>query len=114
MESLSIPISALAEKTEEYIRTTLQLNKLKLVEKTAETSSLAISKLILVLIIGTSVASASIAAAFWLGDIYGKTFMGFLIVAGFYLLFALIYLAAQNYIQRKINFAIIKQILNKP
>lgn len=114
MESLSIPISALAEKTEEYIRTTLQLNKLKLVEKTAETSSLALSKLILALIIGAGVTSASIAAAFWLGDIFGKTFFGFLLVAGFYFALALLYLTAQRYFQKRINNEIIKQILNKP
>ena len=114
MEPISIPISALTEKAEEYIRTTLQLNKLKIVDKTAETSSLAISKLILVLLLGTSVASASIAAAFWFGDIFGRPFVGFFIVSGIYLILALIYSIAQKYIQRKINFAIINQILNKP
>jgi tetrahydromethanopterin S-methyltransferase subunit B len=54
----------------------------------------------------------NIAAALWIGDMLGKAYYGFLIVAGFYAIVSIILLLVHRRIQASLNDVIVKQLFN--
>jgi hypothetical protein len=102
----------LLQKAEEYGKTSLELLKLKALDKSASVSSSFISRLFFVIAITFFFIILNIALALWLGDILGKNYYGFFIVALFYgiLTAALFYLHPS--IKGRISNSIITQILN--
>lgn len=112
MEDQKTILDPLFEKAEEYGKTSFELYKLKLVDKISDVTSSLTSRLISGLIITCFFMMTSFAVSFWLGDILGKVYYGFLCVAGFYGLIALISLIAQPWVKEKISNSIISKILN--
>lgn len=108
------PIEALFEKAEDYSKTTLELFKLNAIDKTAEiVSSLAV-KLAILLAVVLFVLVLNIGIALWLGEILGKTYFGFFVVAGFYgLITILLYAFRNRWIRYPVSNAIITQMLKK-
>lgn len=90
MEENSFPIEALYEKAKAYTDTTLELAKLKALDKTADLVSTLIPRLLVAVLLILFVFCANIALALWLGLLTGQAWYGFLLVAGFYLLIAAI------------------------
>ena len=105
-------IDPLLEKVEAYGKTTFELLKYKTLDKTAEVSSTLISRIILIVTISFFVMALNIAAALWIGDMLGKAYYGFLIVAGFYAIVSVILLLVHRTIKAKLNDAIVKQLFN--
>lgn len=84
MEEKANIIETLIEKIEAYGKTSIDLFKLKVIEKAAETvSSFVVGSTVVILAI-IFLLFGNVALAYWLGEILGRTFLGFLIVAGFY------------------------------
>ena len=54
----------------------------------------------------------NIAVALWIGDLLGKNYYGFLIVAGFYALASIILLMVHPAVKTRVNDTIIKQLFN--
>ena len=54
----------------------------------------------------------NIAVALWLGDVLGKNYYGFLIVAGFYALASIILLIVHPSIKIRVNNTIIRQLFD--
>jgi hypothetical protein len=75
---------ALYERAVDYAQTTLELNKLRAIEKTADVVSSFIPHTIVFIVIVFFILFLSIGMAILTGDLLGKTAYGFLIVAGFY------------------------------
>jgi hypothetical protein len=84
MESNAKLIEALLEKVSDYGVTSFELVKLKALDRTSDAVSSFIPHLFVFIVITVFVLFINLGLAFWLGDILGKTYFGFLVVAGFY------------------------------
>jgi hypothetical protein len=112
METQESFFEPLLEKSEQYWKTSFELYKLKTVDKTADVLSTMISRLLLIIIFSLFALTINIAVALWLGDLMGKSYYGFLIVASFYAFIGIILFFLRPLIKTQINNSIIVQILN--
>lgn len=112
MENIATNIDKLYQKAEQYSKTTLELVKLKTIDKTSDIiSSLAVS-LIMILIVAIFTMFINIGVALWLGAVFNNIAMGFFMVSGFYLIVGLIvYLNRQCLIKTPVNNLVIKKLL---
>ena len=90
METPASLIESLWEATEDYGKTTYELSKLKVLETMTITVTTLVSKLAVILVVSLFVLVLTIGIAFLLGDVLGKVYYGFFIVAAFYLIAAVI------------------------
>lgn len=106
-------IEPLVERAEEYGKTSLELLKLKAVDKTAELTSTFISRGVVVLVLSIFIVFMNIGLALWLGDLLGKAYFGFICVAGFYgIIGSVLYFFMHNWIKKRVSNSIILQLLN--
>jgi hypothetical protein len=112
METKTSLLEPLLERAEQYSRTSLEMLKLKTVDKTADISSRLISRLSLAVVLLLCLLTLNIAGGLWLGSLLGKSYYGFLAVATFYGLAAIILLFIHPYIKDRVSNHIIKQMLN--
>jgi hypothetical protein len=84
MEDNTKMIESLFERATEYGKTSYELVKLKVIDKTSDTISSLIPHSIVFVLITSFFIFLNLGLAFWLGEIMGKIFYGFFIVAGFY------------------------------
>lgn len=106
-------IEGLVSQAGDYLNTRLELLKLKTVDKTSEIISSVVSKLALILFFMIFILILSMAAAFWIGDMLGKTFYGFFIIAGVYLVAGIaLYAGRRKWIKAPIANVLIRKILN--
>jgi hypothetical protein len=112
METNTKFMEPLFEKATAFSKTSLTLFKLKAVNKTAEVSASVISRSLFTLLISFFAGMLNIAIALWLGDLLGKSYYGFLIVAGFYALAGIILLLIHPLLKARVQNAIIRQMLN--
>lgn len=114
MENRPSSIKDLFEEAEEYSRTSLELLKLKALDISSEFLSSCASQLVVVLILFLFILMLSIGAAFWAGELLGKTSYGFFIVSAFYVIvLLLLYLFLGKRIKRYVGNLIIRQAINK-
>lgn len=90
MESPVSSVETLIEKLEAYTKTSLELAKLKSVTAAATVVTELISRLSVIVLVSLFVLVLNIGIALWLGELLGKIYFGFFIVAGFYLIAAAI------------------------
>ena len=112
MEAKANLIEPLLERAEQYSKTSFELLKLKSLDKTADVTSTLISRLLLIIVLSLFALTLNIAIALWLGDILGKNYYGFLVVASFYGLVGIILFFIHPLIKARINNSIIAQMLN--
>lgn len=84
MEDNSKMIESLFERATEYGKTSYELVKLKVVDKTSDAVSSFVPHSIVIILIVSFLIFLNLGLAFWLGEILGEIFYGFFIVAGFY------------------------------
>jgi len=112
METPKSLIELLFEKVEEYGITTYELTKLKLLKTTALIAPSLLSRLIVILIISAFILILSIGIALFLGDLLGKLYYGFFIIAAFYLVVGIVlHFYLHKWIKKPVTNSIIKQIL---
>jgi phosphoglycerol transferase MdoB-like AlkP superfamily enzyme len=112
MDTPANSIELLFERAEAYARTTFELSKLKLLETTNIVVTSVIARLSTILMIAMFSFVLSIAIALWLGDLLGKSYYGFFIVAGFYLIAGVVlHLFLHRWVKKPISELIIKQAL---
>ena len=85
METPTASIESLFERAEAYGKTTYELSKLKSLETTTQVVTTLISRLSVVVMISLFALLSTIGIALLLGDLLGKSYYGFFIVGGFYL-----------------------------
>ena len=101
----------LIERAEQYAKTSIELIKLKSYEKTADVTSGLISRGAALLVISIFVVLVNIGLSLWLGDILGKTYLGFFCVAGFYaILGCILYFVLHERIKKRISNSLITQL----
>jgi hypothetical protein len=113
MEKPKELIETLIEKGEEYGKTTLELMKLKTIDKSSDVVSNLVSWLVVILFAIMFFTLVNIALALWLGEFFGNTCYGFFTVAGFYALLTLVFLIFRKQLVKKpVNNSIVKQLLD--
>jgi hypothetical protein len=110
MELKESSLKSLLDSTEDYIKTSYELFKLRLVDKGADKVAVLISRAVAVFVFFMFILMVSVAVSLWLGSLLGSSFYGFLIVAGFYgLLGVILYFITHNAFKKMIANSIIKQ-----
>ncbi len=110
METKVISIEPLLERVEEYGKNGFELIKLRSLDKTSDLVSTLASRSILILIVSFFAFTLNIAIALWLGDLLGKAYYGFLIVATCYAIVGIVLLIIHPFIKSRVNNAVIRQL----
>lgn len=113
METNAKIIEELLEKVTEYGKTSFELVKLKALDKTSDVVSSIVPHSFVIIIFSAFLLFTSLGASIWLGEILGKAYFGFFVVAAFYGIVGLIlHFFLHTCLKKKISNSIIKQILN--
>ena len=112
METPASLIESLYERAEEYIKTTFELSKLKALETTTSIATSLIAKLTVILMIALFALVMNMGIALWLGEMLGKSYYGFFIVAVFYLIAGIVlHFFLHKWIKKPLSDLIINQAL---
>ena len=90
MESPAKSFETLIGSAEVYAKTSIELTKLKAIEATIEVSTSAISMVSVVAVLSLFIFFVNLGLAFLFGELLGAIYLGFMVVASFYLLAAII------------------------
>ena len=105
-------IESLFERSEAYVKTNLDLFKLKAIDKSADVVSTVLSKLVFYVVVLLILISLNTGLALWIGELLGKLYYGFFIVAAFYVLVALLLHFMPGLIKSPVNSSLISNMLN--
>jgi hypothetical protein len=83
-------IDNLFKRVTEFSITYIELLKLKTINRVSEVLSVIFPDIIVSTLIIVSLLFINLGLAFWLGDVLGKVYLGFLVVAAFYFLLGFI------------------------
>ena len=104
-------LESLFESAGENAETRLELLKLKATKNASEILSVFVSKLILLFILSIFIMVLNVGIALLLGDWMGKAYYGFFVLAAFYLIAGLIFMAFKNkWVKEPVANSIIKKI----
>ncbi len=113
MEDQVLKIKSLVDSTEHYVRTSVELYKLKAIDKAADGVAKLFSRIIIIPFVVLFFIMLNIATALWIGEALGKTSFGFFILGGFYGLIGLaLYLFGNLLAKAPIKNSIIRYALN--
>lgn len=106
-------IESLLERTVDYVKISLDLVKLKAVDKTSNLVSSALAQGILYFFVLMFLLFFNLGLAFWLGEILGKNYYGFLVVAAFNGLTGIVFrIFMYDWIKNRVCNSLIKRLLN--
>jgi uncharacterized membrane protein YgdD (TMEM256/DUF423 family) len=112
METTADLFETLYEKVEAYGKTTYELSKLKALGTTIVVVTTLVSRMSVILMISMFALVFNIGIALFLGELLGRSFYGFFIVAGFYLIAGIImHFFLQKWIRKPLTDLIITQAL---
>lgn len=108
------PFEVLVDKVEAYAKTSLELLKLRTIEKSADVVSVVAAQVIIALVVSLFFIFVNIGLALLIGEMLGKTYYGFFIIGGFYALLSLLAILLKNTcIIAPISNLIISQLLKE-
>jgi fatty acid desaturase len=112
MEENANLLETLLERASEYGKTSIELARLKALDKTTEIVSSFIPLSVVMLLVASSLLFLNLGLAFWLGEVLGKTYYGFFVVAAFYVLAGIfIHFFLHKWINRLVGDYFIKRVL---
>jgi hypothetical protein len=112
MEENTRLLESLLERASEYGQTTIELVKLKTLDKTSDVVSSVVPHSVAVILLASFMLFLNLGLALWLGDILGKTYYGFFTVAGFYAVTGLvIHFLLHKWIKKLVGNWFIKTVL---
>ncbi len=101
------------ERTETYVKTSLELYQLKAIEKSSDISASLITRITAILLITLFLGLSSIGLSIWLGDILGKMYYGFFCTAILFGIMGLmIYFVFHDKIKKSIQNMLIEKMLS--
>jgi len=113
-DSLSDQSATLIDKVSDYLRTSLDLIKLRVIQKVAEIVSGLIARLLIILLLIMFSLFVNVGIALYIGKLLNAYFWGFIIMSLFYLLLAFIlYKFRHQLIHKTIGSSIIDQLLDQ-
>lgn len=110
MEASENLIEPLFDRVKEYSKSSIELIKLKTIDKSSDFLSNLIFRMTISVFLLLGILSLNIAVALWLGDLFGKTYLGFFSVTAFYLLVAFILFLFRKKIKMNISNSIITSL----
>lgn len=112
MEDYAKLIESLFERATDYGKTSFELVKLKALDKTSEAVSSIIPHSVVFVIIAVFILFLNLGLAFWLGEILGKTFYGFFVIAAFYGIAAIVlHFFLHKWLKKHVSDFVIKHVL---
>ena len=112
MQDQAKMIETLLEDATEYGKTSLEIVKLKAVDKSSEVISSIVFQTILYVLVISFIVFVNLGLAIWIGKLLAQLYMGFFVMAAFYLVAGLIYyFFFQEKIKKQVSEYIIKQML---
>lgn len=112
METPIGSIESLFEKVESYSKTTYELSKLKLLETITIVITSMLPRMGVIMMMSLFALVLNIGIALYLGELLGKSYYGFFIVAGFYLIAGIVlHFFLHQWIKKPVSDLIIKQAL---
>ncbi len=113
MENNISQVETLFEKTKHYTQTSVELYKLKAIDKSADVISTLAARLAVGVFVTLFFLILNVGISLWLGEILGKSYYGFFIVSGFYAVGAiLLYVFRNKWIKTSVRNSIVVQALN--
>ena len=113
MEENAKLIETLLARTADYGKTSYDLVKLKMLDKSTDVVSTIIPHSVVMIIFASSMLFLNVALALWLGEILGELLYGFLVLAAFYCMAAIVlHFFMHNWFKKLVGNYIIKQVLN--
>lgn len=104
---------SLVNSAETYGKTSIELIKLKTVDKVADAVSSLVASLPFIIALILFFITLNFGISLWLGALLGQSYLGFFVVAGFYALTGIIlYIFRNKWIKKPLNNSIINQMLN--
>jgi len=114
MNNNATSIEMLFERAEDYSRTSIELFKLHAVDKSADVVSSLATRLVIVIVVALFMVSVTVGLALWIGELLGKTYYGFFVIAGFYAIAGmLLYAFRHQWIKEPVSNTIITQLMQK-
>ena len=114
MKDKVILVEMLFDKVEQYCNTTVELYKLKAIEKSADVFSSLTSRIIVLIIITLFFLFFTIGIALYIGELLGKSYYGFFAVSAFYAVLAIIFFIMRKpFLESIFNDYIIRQIFKE-
>ena len=105
-------VEELMKSVEEYGKTSFDLLRLQAAQKGSVIMSNMLVGVSILIPALMCIMALNIAAAFWLGELLGKVYFGFLVVAGFYFVVGLfLFLTRHHLIEKPVLKMILSQIL---
>ena len=112
MEENTRLLESLLERATEYGKTSFELVKLKTIDKTTDVVSSMVPHSVVFVLIASFLLFLNLGIALWLGELLGKIFYGFFVVAAFYILTGIvIHFFMHNWIKRLVGNYFIKRML---
>jgi len=107
-------MESLFERVEDFGKTSFELYKLKTISKTTEVVSTFVSRGSVVIVLSMFLIFVSIGLALWIGDLFGKPYLGFFCVAAFYIVLGgVLYYFLHQYIKKQVSNSIISEVFSK-
>jgi fatty acid desaturase len=111
MEDNAKLIEELLEKAAEYGKASYELAKLKALDKTSDVVSSFIPNSVVFVLIGSFLLFLNLGLAFWLGEILGRTFFGFFVIAAFYAVIGIVmHFFMHKWLKKSVGNYFIKQL----
>lgn len=105
-------LESLVDRATDYGKTSFELAKLKAVDKASDVVSSVIPHAVVLILISSFMLFLNLGLALWLGEIFGKLFYGFFMVAAFYVILGtIVHLFMHKPIKKLIRNYVIKQLL---
>lgn len=114
MKDKVIIVETLVEKIEEYTKTSIELYKLKAIDKGTDIFTSIASRTVVLVIITLFFLLATLGLCYYLGDVLGKTHYGFFAVAGIYFIIgAVLFVFRKHLLDDPLNDFIVRQIFKE-
>ena len=114
MKDKVILVQMLIEKIEQYAKTSVELYKLKAIDKATDIFSSVVSMVLIFAFITLFFLLATIGLSLYLGEVLGKAHYGFFVVAGFYLLIGIVLFATRkSFLETGLNDYIVREIFKE-
>ncbi|GHN03082.1 hypothetical protein WSM22_45710 [Cytophagales bacterium WSM2-2] len=105
---MAAPIEALFEKAENYGKTSVELLKLNVIDKSADIVSTFTVQFVILTVISFFTLAINIGVALWIGESLGKSYYGFFVVAAFYAIVAtVLYFFRHQWIKTPVSNSLI-------
>ena len=113
MKDKVIIVEMLIEKIEQYGKTNLELFRLKAIDKATDVFASVATRFVFFSIITLFFLLITIGLSLYIGDLLGKSYYGFFVMAGFYLVVGLLFYLFKQNLDDFFNNFLINQIFKE-